>query len=132
MMTRVLCQLRVGLDRVEHLQAVHFARHHDVEHDQVGLLLAGDFEAGHAVLGFEDLEVLAQRDAYQATDVGMVIDEKYLVHFSLLPCGFLRFPALANDLSGEGSQRSKGTGLGRMGMPAGTLPRCSISSGRGR
>jgi hypothetical protein len=73
-------ELRITLDRIEHLQSVKFTRHHHVKHDNIGFLLAGDVEGTLAVLGFEYIKGLAQGDAYQAANVGMIINEQNFGH----------------------------------------------------
>src|SRR5204862_3538296 len=67
---------RVGAELLADLQPAH-AGHHQVEQDEVGLVTEADVEAGLAVGGGDDVEVLLlEVVAHELEEVFLVVDDK--------------------------------------------------------
>ena len=93
------------LDGVEYLQTIEFTRHHDVEQHHRRAMLGEHLQGAVAVGGFQHRVVLFQCQTHEATDIGVVVNDKNSPAFGadltsgLLRHRFVRFEPLYECLA---------------------------------
>ena len=77
---RYVFGFRVGLDGVEHLQAINLPRHHHIQKHSSRVVFADGLKGCGPVIRFNNFVLRAQADTEQAADIDIVVDDKNMFH----------------------------------------------------